>query len=124
MKFYFGENSIISRNLNKRLFISAFIIGIMAVIYTIFWHSMAVYLENSIDDWRSHNTDQGVESSYSKIDFTGFPFNFIIRIKNPRLQVPLAASSNYEIRKWIWDFLTPRRIFWPSNSSNRSSHWA
>ena len=62
MKFYFGENSIISRNLNKRLFISAFIIGIMAVIYTIFWHSMAVYLENSIDDWRSYKTDQGVES--------------------------------------------------------------
>ena len=103
MKFYFGENSIISRNLNKRLFISAFIIGIMAVIYTIFWHSMAVYLENSIDDWRSYKTDQGVESSYSSIEVVGFPLNFNIRINNPRLQAPLTAIGDYKIKKWIWE---------------------
>ena len=106
MKFYFGENSIISRNLNKRLFISAFIIGIMAVIYTIFWHSMAVYLENLIDDWRSYKTDQGVESSYSSIEVVGFPLNFNIRINNPRLQAPLTAIGDYKIKKikkWIWE---------------------
>ena len=106
MKFDFGENFIISRNLNKRLFISGSIIGIMAVIYTIVWHSMAVYLVNSIDDWRSYKTDQGVESSYSSIEVVGFPLNFNIRIKNPRLQAPLAAIGGYEfnnIKKWIWE---------------------
>jgi hypothetical protein len=103
LKNYKLINFIISKNLNKRLFISFFIIGIMAVIYTIFWHSMAVYLKSSIDDWRSYKTDQGVESSYSTIEITGFPLNFYIRINNPRLQAPLAAIGNYEIKKWIWE---------------------
>ena len=78
----------------------------MAVIYTIFWHIMAVYLENSIDDWRSYKTDQGVESSYSSIEVVGFPLNFNIRINNPRLQAPLTAIGDYKIKKikkWIWE---------------------
>ena len=103
LKNYKLINFIISKDLNKRLFISFFIIGIMAVIYTIFWHSMAVYLESSIDDWRSYKTDQGVESSYSTIEVAGFPLNFYIRINNPRLQGPLAAIGNYGIKKWIWE---------------------
>ena len=106
MKFYFRKNFNISKNLNKRLVISSSIVGIIAVIYTIFWHSMAVYLENSIDDWRSYKTDQGVESSYSMIEVGGFPLNFNIRINNPRLQAPLAAIGTGEInkiKKWIWE---------------------
>ena len=103
LKNYKLINFIFSKNLNKMLFISFFIIGIMAVIYTIFWHSMAVYLESSIDDWRSYKADQRVVLSYSTVEVAGFPLNFYIRINNPRLQVPLATIGNYEIKKWIWE---------------------
>ena len=61
---------------------------------------MSVYIEKSIADWRSYTAEQGVESSYSAIEVAGFPLNFYITIANPKLQGPLPAIGDYEIKKW------------------------
>ena len=89
----------------KKLLISTFVIGFIAVIYTIFWHSVAIYLKNAIEDWRDERAEQGVVASYGKIKITGFPINFHIGINDPQLQIPYGNSENQRFekdKKWIW----------------------
>ncbi len=96
---------IFSNVVNRKFLISFFVIGFVAVIYTIFWFSMAIYLENIIEDWKSHQTDKGVKLSYSKMKITGFPVNFRIRLNDLQLQIPFGTSDYQKpVRKkeWIW----------------------
>ena len=96
---------IFSNVVNRKSLISLFVVGSVAVIYIIFWFSMAIYLENIIEDWKSYQTDKGVKLSYSKMKITGFPVNFRIRLNNPQLQIPFGTSDDQKsVRKkeWVW----------------------
>jgi hypothetical protein len=97
---------IFSNVVNRKSLISLFVVGSVAVIYTIFWFSMVIYLENIIEDWKSYQTDKGINLSYSKMKITGFPVNFRIRLNNPQLQIPFGTSDDQKsVRKkeWIWE---------------------
>ena len=96
---------IFSNVVNRKILISFVVIIFLGVIYTIFWFSTAIYLENIIKDWKSYKTYKGVKLSYSKMEITGFPGNFRVRLNNPQLQIPFGTSDYRKpVRKkeWIW----------------------
>jgi len=96
---------IFSNVVNRKILISFVVIIFLGVIYTIFWFSTAIYLENIIKDWKSYKTYKGVKLSYSKMEITGFPGNFRVRLNNPQLQILFGTSDcRKPVRKktWIW----------------------
>jgi hypothetical protein len=96
---------IFTDTVNRKFLISSFIIGFVAVIYTIFWLSAAIYLENIIEDWKNHQTYKGADLSYSKMEISGFPINFRIRLNNPQLQIPFGTINYQKLvrkKKLIW----------------------
>jgi len=96
---------LLSNTAYKKFLISFFIIGFIAVMYTIFWYSMAIYLKNAIEDWKADRAEQGVLASHGKVEITGFPINFHIGINHPQLQIPYRTSEHQRFekdKKWIW----------------------
>jgi len=97
---------IFFNGVNRKLLISFFVIGFIVATYTIFWFSMAIYLENITEDWKNLQTHESVKLSYSKMEITGFPVNFRIHLNNPRLQIPFSTSDYQKParkKEWIWE---------------------
>ena len=92
---------------------------ILSLFYSIYWLIIARYLENNFDDLLKNHLPVRVSGSFEGIQVRGYPFKFLIMLRNPRLNLFSSKTSETPV-EWQWDgktvFLSirPWRLYKPT----------
>ncbi len=72
-----------------------------AVLYTVYWFYIATNLKDGVSNWVDERASQGIYASYKKIEISGFPGNFRVLLRQPKMRTAqLAAEAGGG--KWSW----------------------
>ena len=89
----------------RNLLIGGVVLAMTAVLYTIYWFTIATNMKDSVTDWIAARAAEGVVASYRQIEISGFPIKFKVVLTEPKIQTAeLIASSHQDsgAEKWLW----------------------
>ena len=84
------------------------------VLYTVYWFYIATNLKTGVSNWVNERTKQGIHASYKKIEISGFPGDFRVRLRQPKMRTAELTSDNRGDR-WNWSATTAVAAMTPWN---------